>query len=199
MTRPVMFLRAWAKSPMKVGAIAPSSKALAYCMAAQVDLREEGVIVEVGAGTGAVTQGLLARGVPHDRLIVIEREKNLARVLRRQFPGLRVLCADVVHLADTLKKLEVTYVNAVVSSLPLLSMPKVVQEQIVEQMVGVIGAQGKIIQFTYGPKSPVNKTLRRKNGIYARRIKRIWMNIPPAMVWVYRKSNPQAGTTALNT
>ena len=69
------FLVAWIRSPLKIGALTPSSKSLARAMARQVDLSEEGMVVELGAGTGAVTHAL-ALAIPAERLLIVEREQQ---------------------------------------------------------------------------------------------------------------------------
>lgn len=183
------FVAAWMRSPMKIGAFLPSSRALAEAMAAQVDLEAPGVVVELGPGTGVVTHALLQAGVTPDRLIVIERDRNMHHIMESNFPALTVLHADAMHLQQVLKEVGVRKVSAVVSSLPLLSMPKLVKQEIEEQMIAAAGEKGIIIQFTYGPKSPVSRHLLRRHHAQGRRVKTVLTNVPPAHVWVYRRGN----------
>ena len=181
------FVAAWIRSPMKIGAFLPSSRALAEAMAAQLDIPKTGAVVELGAGTGVVTQALLHAGVKADRLVVLERDQNMHHIMKANFPDLNVLHADAMHLVVVLKEAGVRGVSAVVSSLPLLSMPKLVRQAIEEQMIAAIGDKGIIVQFTYGPKSPINRHVLRRHHVQGKRVKSVLTNVPPAHVWVYRK------------
>jgi len=182
------FIAAWMRSPLKMGAALPSSKFLADAMAQQVDISREGVIVELGAGTGVVTRSLLDSGTQADKLLVIEREKQLHALLQSSFPDLKILCADALELANVLSSAGIKKVNAIVSSLPFLSMPDSVRRGIQEQMAKAIGADGVIIQFTYGLQSPINTYELKDYNLVGMRVKFVLLNVPPAHVWVYRKA-----------
>lgn len=184
--RPHHFIAAWIRSPLKVGALLPSSRFLARAMAAQVDVGLAGAVIELGAGTGVVTHALMQTGIEPRRLVVIERDARLHAVMCAQFPSLNVLCADAAHLDQVLENIHVKAVSAVVSSLPLLSMPSQVRDAIVEQMARAIGKDGVIVQFTYGPRSPITAGQMRKCHLQGRRVKLVVANVPPAHVWVYR-------------
>jgi phosphatidylethanolamine/phosphatidyl-N-methylethanolamine N-methyltransferase len=181
------FIGAWMRAPFATGAVVPSSRWLARAMAGQVKLAKPGAVIELGAGTGAVTQALLATGIAHDRLLIIERDPKLFSLLHAHYHDLKVLCADAMKLDDVLASLEITRVNTVVSSLPLLSMPKPVRRAIEQQMAIAIGKTGRIVQFTYGPKSPIGKDTLKKYKLKGRRTKMVIANVPPAHVWVYHR------------
>ncbi len=187
MAKRAAFVKAWIRSPLKIGAIAPSGQSLARCMAAQIDPDAPGYVVEVGAGTGAVTHALLETGIDPQKLVIIEREKKLADILRKRFPYLQIIRADANHLSDTLKEHGIEEVQGVVSSLPLLSMPKSVQHSITMQLLRAIADGGKLVQFTYGPQSPLSGKLLMRHAVHAHKIARIWLNIPPATVWTYQR------------
>lgn len=181
------FIAAWLRSPLKMGAALPSSRSLARAMAAQVDIARDGSIVELGAGTGMMTQALLETGVPRDRLLVIERDKRLHALLHAVFHDLHVLCADAMDLKNVLENAGIQKVNAIVSSLPFITMPITVRNAIQEQMVKVIGKDGIIIQFTYGHKSPIKDSELKRHGLVGHRVRFVMVNVPPAHVWVYRR------------
>lgn len=179
------FLWAWMRSPMKMGALVPSSRFLARAMAMQVDKAAEGVVIELGAGTGVMTHELLHSGIAAEKLIVIEREPRLHALLKAHYPKLNIVCADARDLRQVLAAQGIGKVNAIVSSLPLLSMPKEIRRAIVAEMAEAIGKDGRIIQFTYGPKSPIGQYSLGKCSLQAQRVKSILANMPPAHVWVY--------------
>jgi phosphatidylethanolamine/phosphatidyl-N-methylethanolamine N-methyltransferase len=183
-------LRAWMRSPFTVGAVVPSSRFLARAIAAEVQPEQPGYVIELGAGTGVVTQALLHRGCKPDTLMVIERDTHLAHFLTQHFPQLNIVCADATQLQGIMGSLKVHRVQAVVSSLPLLSMPRSIRLAVEAQMAATIGEEGKIVQFTYGPRSPISDYTAREYGLVGRRVKTVLCNLPPAHVWVYEKGRP---------
>lgn len=116
-----VFLRSWLAAPLKVGAIAPSGKALARLMTHSIG-PATGEVVELGPGTGVFTRSLLSRGVREQDLTLVEFNEEFADLLRKRFPRARVVCMDATHIGR-LKFRSKFSVGAVVSGLPLLSMP----------------------------------------------------------------------------
>ena len=55
----VHFIRSWLEKPLSTGAVLPSGKALARTMARYVDPLATGPVIELGPGTGAVTEALV--------------------------------------------------------------------------------------------------------------------------------------------
>ncbi len=180
------FLAAWIRSPLKIGSLLPSSRTLARAMASEVDLAKVGMVIELGAGTGAVTQALL-QAVPVERLLIVERDRKLFAVLSSRFPQLNIICADAANLDQVLIEKGITKVNAIVSSLPLLSMSRPVRHAIQDRMASAIGHDGIIIQFTYGPRAPLSARALHRHRLHGTRRRTIMANVPPAHVWVYRK------------
>lgn len=179
-----LFLGRWLKAPHRIGALAPSSRHLARAMARQVDIRHARLVVELGGGTGSITRALLAMGLPPERLIVVERDERLHELLRERFPGLRVVQGDAARLVSLLRPLGVAQVSSIVSSLPLLSMPRRSRHRIVQQSFALLGDRGSLVQFTYGLASPLPE---REFPVTGEIAARVWRNFPPAMVWRFRR------------
>jgi phosphatidylethanolamine/phosphatidyl-N-methylethanolamine N-methyltransferase len=179
-----VFFGRWLRAPHHIGAVAPSSRYLARAMAKQVEVGSTEVVVELGGGTGSVTKALLER-IPAEQLIVVERDERLYHMLRRRFPQLRILLGDARQLGALLRPLGINAVSAVVSSLPLVSMPKRIRRQIVDQSFAMMGEAGRFIQFTYSLTSPL---ARRELGLRGRVASRVWLNVPPATVWSFRRA-----------
>jgi phosphatidylethanolamine/phosphatidyl-N-methylethanolamine N-methyltransferase len=186
-----LFLSRWIRAPLRIGALAPSSPHLGREMARAIDARAAKLVVELGGGTGRITRALLDAGVAPDKLIVIENDDKLASLLRVRFPQLRIVQGDARELLSLLAPLGVTQASAVVSGLPLLSMPPEVQQRIVEQAFALMGKDGTFVQFTYGPVSPVMG--RARVGLIAEVTGRVWRNFPPASVWRYRRHGSASG------
>jgi phosphatidylethanolamine/phosphatidyl-N-methylethanolamine N-methyltransferase len=180
-----LFLRRWLKNPIGIGAIAPSSRRLADAMASQVPAEGKLPVLELGGGTGVITAALLRAGLAPRRLVVLERDPALHRLLHERYPQLRIVLGDAAHLAAVLHPLGIDQVSAVVSGLPLLAMPRPIQDEIVRGVFALLAPGAPFIQFTYGPYSPVS---RERNGITGKVARRIAANLPPANVWVYRRT-----------
>jgi phosphatidylethanolamine/phosphatidyl-N-methylethanolamine N-methyltransferase len=179
-----LFLSRWLKAPQLIGAVAPSSRGLARAMAREIDPLGAGIVVELGGGTGSITRALLERGVSPARLVVIECDRTLAALLRKRFPGVKVVRGDAGELAVLLRPLAIERVDAVVSSLPLLSMPKPLKRRIIKESFALLGERGTFVQFTYGVASPLAAP---EFGLVGEVAQRIWRNFPPAAVWRFRR------------
>ncbi len=185
-----LFLRRWLRRPFAVGAVMPSGKLLAEAIArtalSALDGRA-GHVIELGAGTGEVARALLAAGVAPQRLVLIERDPELARYLRRHFRGPRIIEGDAAALLRLLSSHGIETVGAIVSSLPLLSLPGDLVKRIVHGVFEVLPAGAAMVQFTYGPTPPVPRALREGLQLVGERGPRIWRNVPPAVVWTFRR------------
>ena len=107
----------------------------------------DGLVVELGAGTGTVTRQLLDAGIAPRRLVVVEQSPVMVSLLRERFPQLAILEADARWLADCLPRDR--QVDCIVSSLPLLSLNERVRNQIISAMFEVLHEGGLLIQYTY--------------------------------------------------
>jgi phosphatidylethanolamine/phosphatidyl-N-methylethanolamine N-methyltransferase len=178
---PFLFIRELLRHPAKVGAVWPSSPQLARKMAESVPIDGTGLVVELGAGTGAVTQALLDRGVSAERLLVIERSALFVAHLRRRFPQARVMLADATTLASFLPK--DMKVDTIVSSIPLRSLPEWEAGAVVRQWRAVLSPQGQVVQFTYALRGAFDYRL---EGFLRCASRIAWANLPPARVIVFR-------------
>ena len=185
-----LFLKRWLRQPFAMGAVVPSGPLLTRAMALTA-VREmqgrDGHVVELGAGTGEVTKALLAAGIAPERLALVERDPELAAFLRRHFKGPQIIEGDAARLQRLLAGEGVAKVAAVVSGLPLLSLPGDVVTGIVHGVFEALPRGAALVQFTYGPAPPVPKALRESLHLVGARGRRIWRNVPPAVVWTFRR------------
>jgi len=183
------FWSAWLRGPHRVGAVAPSSPVLARAMVSAIDDDGSGLVVELGAGTGAITR-VLVEHFPPERLLIIERDPHLVQRLQQQFPRYTVLAADAGDLVRTLQGHDDIPVRTVVSALPLLSLPTADRQTIVKAIADTIGRHGQLIQFTYGLGAPIPRRESLALRLLGQRKRYVLWNLPPAMVWEYRKQRP---------
>jgi phospholipid N-methyltransferase len=175
------FFRSWIASPIRVGAIAPSSAALAELITREITPASAPVI-ELGPGTGVFTQRLLDKGIREQDLILIEYGAEFASLLQARFPRVRVLRMDAARLVAA-KIAEPGSVGAVVSGLPLLNMPAKKMIGIVSGAFHYLRPNGAFYQFTYGPRFPVPRVILDRLGLKATRLGRTLHNLPPATVY----------------
>lgn len=172
------------KNPRTVGAVAPSSPFLARAVVAQADFTRPGPILELGPGSGAVTREILAQGLQPERLTLVERDPEFAKMMRRQFPGVNVAHGDAFQLRDTLAGRVTPPFATVISGLPLLNFPVAQSRGLLADILDLLAPGAPFIQFSYGLSSPVTPPA----GASVERAAFVLRNIPPAHVWVYRKN-----------
>ena len=180
-----VFLREAIRNPTAVGAVWPSFPQLARKMASLVPHDLDGYVVELGAGTGNITHELLASGISAERLIIVERSAEFVAVLRRRFPGVRVVRGDATVLSTLLPPQAV--VAAIVSSLPLRSLQAAVADAIIDQWQQVLAPEGRVIQFTYSWFSSSRRWTSRFSVCAS---SMVWANIPPARVLALEIERP---------
>jgi phosphatidylethanolamine/phosphatidyl-N-methylethanolamine N-methyltransferase len=90
----VQFIRSWIEKPLSTGAVMPSSRVLARAMARYVDPRVDGPVIELGPGTGPVTEALVKQGVDPARLILAEFNPDFCRLLRTRYAAATVVQGD---------------------------------------------------------------------------------------------------------
>jgi len=178
------FFRTWIEKPLSMGAVTPSGKALARTMAEYVDPHSDGPIIELGPGTGPVTEALVARGIDPARLVLVEFDPTFCRLLRKRYPEATVVQGDAYRLRMLLTSVLCQPAAAVVSGLPLFTKPLKMRLRLLREAFGLMAGGAPFVQFTYAAYSPIPRRLER---VKSEASERIWTNIPPARVWVYRK------------
>lgn len=176
------FLKSWFDKPLITGAVYPSGKALARMMARYVDPDEPGPVIELGPGTGPVTEALITRGIAEERLVLVEFNPDFCRLLRKRFPKALIIQGDAYALDATLGVLA-EKASAIVSSLPLFTRPEAQRVELLRAGFSMMREGCPFIQFTYATVSPMPLKSR---DFDAHVSPRVWLNLPPARVWVYR-------------
>lgn len=180
----VHFLRSWMEKPLATGAVMPSGKSLARAMAKFVDPSLDGHVIELGPGTGAVTAALVEQGVDPARLVLVEFNPTFCRLLRARYPDATVVQGDAYAIKRLLGSLLRQPAAAVVSGLPLFTKPLKFRLRLVDDAFALLTPGAPFVQFTYAVVSPIPRS---HAGATAQCSERIWLNLPPARVWVYRR------------
>jgi phosphatidylethanolamine/phosphatidyl-N-methylethanolamine N-methyltransferase len=184
------FIKTWFENPLVTGAVSPSGRKLACAMARFVDPAIPGPIIELGPGTGPVTEALVRRGVTADRLVLVEYDPAFCQLLAGRYPTARIINGDAYNSRAALQAAMQRPAAAVVSSLPLLTKPEMQRLRLLNESFGLMGPEGVFVQFTYGITSPMPRKIRGTvvRGVAFECSAPVWFNLPPARVWAYRRT-----------
>src|ERR1700727_3072813 len=150
----VRFIRSWIERPLSVGAVTPSGKNLARAMARYVDPNSFGPVVELGPGTGPVTEALVEAGVDPARLVLVEFHPAFCRLLQKRYPDATLVQGDAYSLRRLLETLLIQPASAVVSGLPLVTKPIRERWRLVRDAFDMMVPGAPFVQFTYSVASP---------------------------------------------
>ncbi|WP_144186153.1 class I SAM-dependent methyltransferase [Elioraea rosea] len=182
-SRTLLFLRRWVANPLEMGSIVPSSPALGRRVAAAAKRIAAGApVVELGAGTGAITRALLEGGIAPARLTVVEIVPEMADVLAAAYQGVNVVCGDAWSLRTLLGPEATGRVGAVVCGIPLVLLPRPRQAALIEAIEDAAPGRG-FLHYSYCITSPLPRAA---HGLEGRRLAWTPLNLPPASVWHYR-------------
>jgi phosphatidylethanolamine/phosphatidyl-N-methylethanolamine N-methyltransferase len=181
-----LFLQELVNCPRQVGAILPSSKKLAQAMARWLPEKSDAYVLELGPGTGSVSEALLERGLPEERLIAIEKSPKMADLLRNRFPRAKIITGDAFQL-DKLLKRHVRYaenIGMVFSSLPLMNFEAHIADSLARKIRALLPPEGRLVQYSYHVANRQPKAAAHFHYVASHLV---WLNLPPARVSVYQK------------
>ena len=185
MNENIQFLQAFLKSPLKVGAIAPSSPELAKMMLKGIKPNEDNIIIELGVGTGAITKHI-REIIPDDRSYLgIEVDPRLVRSLHRKFPDMNIVCGNAAEMSRIHKESGLGRVGYVLCCLPFVTLPGEVAGKVLSEVEEFMadGCTFRVFQYAHGYYSPAALKLRefmRSRYGKSRRSPLVVKNVPPA-------------------
>lgn len=182
----IRFIKGMISTPRTVGAIMPTSARMAARMASIVDTGSGLPVLELGPGTGVITKAILDKGVKPEDLVSVEYSGEFVRHLRGKYPGVNFINGDAFSLAETLQNYRGQQFDCVISGIPLLNFPMHQRVKLVEDLLKLIPVGRPIVQFSYGPVSPV---VARPDSYTIKHFDFVMRNIPPAQIWHYRKTH----------
>jgi phosphatidylethanolamine/phosphatidyl-N-methylethanolamine N-methyltransferase len=178
-----VFFALWLQKPLRIAAAKPSGARLADAVARCIELTRPGPILELGAGTGSLTRGLVRAGCRPERIVALESEPALVAVLRRAFPAVTVIGGDATRIGDYFAG-SIERFAAVVSSLPIKWFSVEAQYAVVMPCLDLLGSGGRFFQLTNAFTSPLAID---RLGIAGREVARVWLNLLPTQIWAYSK------------
>lgn len=178
-----IFLRSCARAPFATAAMMPSGQDLSRTVAESVDVGRTGPVVELGPGTGPVTAALIECGIAPERLVLIEFNLDFCELLRTRYPRARIIHGDAFAAPAILRALNAAPLAAVVSFLPLYGQAPASRQRLLIDLLRMGQPGAPFIQSTYLPRSPIPIDRR---VMHATASRRVWRNVPPAVVWTYR-------------
>ncbi|QEK37946.1 hypothetical protein FZC35_00935 [Candidatus Cytomitobacter indipagum] len=174
-----VFFKKWISNPFRMGSIIPSSSGIGFHFAKNIDLNKPGPIIEVGSGTGTVTEALIKSGVPEDRIICFEIEKDFCDILKKKFPKASVYNADILEIENFVDSK--TQINSFISTLPFVSLGKQKTDEIMRLFKKFVDEGSDYLQMSY---SPFFNSKAKKHGISSRRCSYVLRNFPPAYLYL---------------
>ncbi|MFZ4587903.1 MAG: class I SAM-dependent methyltransferase [Terrimicrobiaceae bacterium] len=186
------FLKAFLTSPSTVGAVWPSSPALARQMVATAGLDNASTVVELGPGTGAFTRHIVENLRPGARFAAVEKHPAFAEKISREFPGIQVVSGCATRLSDHLAAENIPAPEAILSGLPWAAFGPELQTAILTQIHGSLAADGVFLTFAYyGPhRFAAGRRFRANLGNLFGDVRRspvVLRNFPPAFVYSCRR------------
>jgi len=185
-TRAVLLL--WsrvARSPVQFSTLYPSSSHVGRAFARAIRQRPVPKVIELGAGTGAVTRVLLDDGVAPGDLTCLELDDKMGEFLRDEFPGVEVKVMPAQNLGDLWRAENREPVGAIVSTMPARTFSK----EFLDSCKSVLEPGGLLVQFTYLQRSPFPPDLLEAAGFTHESRSHVWVNLPPTTIWVYRRTS----------
>lgn len=182
------FFKTWVSSPLKMGAVSPTSRALARLMVKNAVPKPDQYTLELGPGTGIVTESLLEYGIPPERIVAVEYDRNFSELLRERFPGVHVINGDALDLDRTLGEFRDATFSAVLSGVPILMLPKARRIGYVEAALDRVVPGGNMTQLSYSLTPPQEAVPGR---FTVEKSKWVAFNLPPGRVWTYRRIGPR--------
>ena len=178
------FLKTFATSPLKMGSVTPTSRALADLMAKHAHPDPDGYVLETGPGTGVVTEALIRAGIPPQRIVSLEYDKGFCRLLRKRFPKVHLLQGDALDLDAALAEFRDVKFSAALSGIPLLNLPKAKRAPYLLGLLDRLVPGGVVSQLSYSltpPQEPI------AGRLAVRKSKWVTANFPPGRAWIYSR------------
>jgi phosphatidylethanolamine/phosphatidyl-N-methylethanolamine N-methyltransferase len=186
--RTLTFFKSFITKPGDVGAVLPSSDELADLVTDEGRIREANVVVEFGAGTGAITKWVLKKKRPDAAFFALEINPEFVSILRQRFPDVHILNDSAVNTRHYLAEFGHNGCDVVVSGLPWSTFKDELQDELIEAVRQSLKPGGCFVTYSYLTSRLTPGGMRFRKLMYekfrnVRRTRMVWMNVPPAFVY----------------
>ena len=178
------YLKTFATSPLKMGSVTSTSRPLADLMVRHARPDPAGHTLEIGPGTGVVTEALIRAGIPPEKIVSVEYDSGFCRHLRKRFPNVNILQGDALELANALGEFRSVTFSAGLSGIPLLNLPKAKRAPYLESVLDRLTPGGIVTQLSYSFVPPQEAIPGR---LAVDKSKWVTFNFPPGRAWIYRR------------
>ena len=179
------FLKNWLQDPIGVASVVPSGKQLARLMTAEIEPGAR--VIELGVGTGTLTQAMIEKGVDPCQLHLVEQNEDFVGILRKRFPQSEVLQVDATALLRHFAELQ-GQVDYVVSGLPVVWFKRQTKVRMLKDAFELLRPSGRFYQFTYLGRPPVGNKILSELGLRAALAGFSPLNVPPAFVYRFERA-----------
>jgi phosphatidylethanolamine/phosphatidyl-N-methylethanolamine N-methyltransferase len=167
-----------------MGALSPTGRQLAALMVEHARPDRDGYALEIGPGTGVVTEALIQYGVPEERIVSVEYDKGFCKLLRKRFPRAAIIHGDALDLDAALAGFGDVRFSAGLSGIPLLNLPKAKRARYIEAVLDRLVPGGIVTQLSYSLTPPQEAIPGR---LAVARSKWVTFNLPPGRTWIYTR------------
>lgn len=182
----ILFLKNWIFHPLQMGTIFPSSPRTGKLIGDLVQNPSQCKVVELGAGTGQVTEWLSKEGIKKENFISVEYDKGFYKELKRKFPTVNFLNIDAAELLEKIPPEFIGKTDYVISTLPLIPMPKEQQLKILNATFKLLKPEGKLYQVSLSLRKPKYFD---ELGLESKHVLTSWLNLPPMFVYELMEGN----------
>ncbi|MFF0451380.1 class I SAM-dependent methyltransferase [Streptomyces sp. NPDC004609] len=198
MRETALFAREFLRNPLRTASLIPSSARLVERLVAAVPERGEPVVVELGPGTGPVTEAIQRKLAGRGRHIAVELNERLAMHLVQRFPRVETVTGSAWGLPGILAYRDLHTADVVVSSLPWSAFTGPHGRSLVPKIASVLSESGVYTQFAYAwshwaPPSRHRLAQLRQAFEEVVASRTVYGNLPPALVYSARRSRVPAG------
>ena len=171
------------RNPAEIAALFPCSAETGKLMTAHLEGMDKGYVLELGSGMGAITECILQRQVPEEKLILVEKNKDFADYLSQKYKNANVIAEDALNAKDLLLAQEIYEVEHIVCSLPLIIMQQEQRLSVLDAVFKLLHPQGCFSAVTYFIRCPISQKVLDKYNKRSELFGFTLKNIPPAYVY----------------
>lgn len=186
-SKPIEFIKGTLRNPSMVGSIIPSSKYLAREFTRGVEVAEDAAVLELGPGTGPITEHLHGEMDDPSLYVGIERDPEYVDLLQRRFPEMTFVEGSAADMVEHLEAAGFEGADVIISALPFSTLPQHVMAEIYDGLEELMeaGTQFRTVQYAHAwPMASAERFRRHMNRMFGQHTRSpiVWRNVPPGYI-----------------